>query len=90
MMFRVVWLEIALNELAAVWTPADSTQRQAITTATHRVDQRLGNDPHNQGESRPQGQRIMFELPLGLTFEIRPQADEVRVLHVWLVRPRGS
>lgn len=89
-MFRVVWLETALNELAAAWFPADSSQRRAITSASHRIDELLRSAPHSQGESRPEGQRIMFQLPLGLTFEIRPQTGEVRILHVWLVRPRGQ
>ena len=88
-MFRVVWLETALNELAAAWTPADSTQRRAITAASHQIDQLLRSNPQGQGESRPQGHRIMFQLPLGITFEIRLQTGEVRVLHVWIVRPRG-
>jgi hypothetical protein len=89
-MFRVVWLETALNELAAAWTSADSAQRQAIAAASHRIDQLLRSNPYNQGESRPQGQRIMFQPPLGLTFEVRPQTGEVRVLPVWIVRPRST
>ncbi len=81
-MFRVVWLQEALNELAAVWIDADSTQRQAITAAAHAIDQLLELDPNNQGESRPHNQRILFQPPLGITFEIR-LPSLVRVLHVW-------
>lgn len=87
-MFHVVWLQPALNELAAAWIQANSTERQTITAATHTIDQLLKTDPHNQGESRPHGQRIMFLSPLGMTFEIRQEM--VRILHIWMVRRRGQ
>jgi len=89
-MFRVDWLQTALNELAAAWIPADSSLRQAITGAAHAVDQLLRTDPHNQGESRSHGQRILFQPPLGVIFEIRPHSAVVRILHVWIVRSRGT
>jgi hypothetical protein len=51
-MFRVVWLETALNELADLWTKADSEQRRHITTAVRSIDRQLEVDPEQQGESR--------------------------------------
>ena len=44
-MFRVEWLQSALDELTNLWTQAN---RQAITAATHLIDQKLGTDPHNE------------------------------------------
>ena len=76
-MFQVVWLQTALNELAGVWVQADSAQRQAITAATHAIDKRLQTDPPNQGESRSHGQRVLFQPPLGITFEVHPQRSLV-------------
>jgi hypothetical protein len=34
-MFTVRWKRSALNELAALWTQADSAMRQAINAATN-------------------------------------------------------
>jgi hypothetical protein len=89
-MFQVVWLQTALNELAAAWMSADSALRKAITAATQTIDRALEADPHNQGESRSPGQRFLFQPPLGLTFEVRHESGVVRVLHVWIVRPRAQ
>jgi hypothetical protein len=88
-MFQVVWLRTALDELTAAWLEADSALRQAITAAAHALEHLLQMAPHNQGESRSHGQRVMFQPPLGVTFEIRQGAGVVRVVHVWIVRPRG-
>ena len=82
-MFRVEWLQTALNELAAVWLQADSAQRKAITTAAQAIDKLLQRSPQREGESRAHGQRILFEPPLAVTFEVHPQRSLVRVLHVW-------
>jgi hypothetical protein len=49
-MFRVEWLQEALDALAAIWVSADAATRQAITTASHVVEQRLRADPPNEGE----------------------------------------
>ena len=62
-MVRVEWLQVALDELTTLWTRADESQRQAITTASHTIDQRLGTDPIREGESRPGGRRITFVPP---------------------------
>ena len=62
-MFRVEWLQSALDELAEVWTEADSPARQAITAAAHRIEQLLQSQPHAQGESRAEGQRCRRAAP---------------------------
>jgi hypothetical protein len=84
-MFHVVWLQTALDELAAIWTAADSPVRQAITAATHAIDQELQRDPH-QGESRPGGSRVFFVHPLGIQFRVAEDSSTVRVFHVWDIR----
>jgi hypothetical protein len=88
-MYQVVWLQTALDELTMIWTQADSTQRQTITTAANKIDQLLDTDPNNQGESRDRGRRFLYIPPLGLTFEVHRQQSTVRVLHVWFVRQRS-
>lgn len=85
-MYRVEWLQSALDELATVWVQADSSQRQAITAANHWIDQQLKHDPLDQGESRPKGRRVFFAPPLGVTFRVEPSSSTVVVVHVWRFR----
>ncbi len=54
-MFRVEWVQSAVNELARGWTQVDSEQRQAINAASHAIDQRLSSGARNEGESRSGG-----------------------------------
>lgn len=69
-MFRVEWLQSALDELTSLWTQANSAQRQAITAASHTLGQRLRtiNNPFGEGESRSNRRRITFVPPLAVTF----------------------
>jgi len=85
-MFQVVWLQKALDELATMWTKADSALRQAITSAAHIIDQTLQFQPETHGESRPGGERVFFVHPLGITFTIFPDHDMVVIVHVWDIR----
>jgi len=89
-MFRVRWEETALNELAALWLAANAALRQAITTASSQIDQLLQTDPLGQSESRPDGRRILFVSPLGITFRIEEDGETVSVLRIWLFRRRGQ
>jgi hypothetical protein len=82
-MFRVRWKKSALDEMATHWTASDSTHRQAITKEVHAIDGRLQLDPNGQGESRPNGRRILFEPPVGVLFRIRPDLNVVQVLQFW-------
>lgn len=90
-MYTVRWVASALNDLADVWINANSSQRQAIASATNEIDRLLGANPQDQGESRDVNQRIMFSGPLGLVFEIREDDKTVRVLGVWRIdKARGG
>jgi len=82
MSYRVEWLQVAQDELATLWLQADAAQRQAITAACHTLDQRLGSDPLNEGESRAGGSRITFVSPLAVRFRIEADGRTVTVLHV--------
>lgn len=89
-MFRVDWLESALDELTTLWTGADSNLRMAITAATHVIERRLKANAPNEGESRPGGLRIAFAAPLAVTFQIEPDGLTATVLHVRLFRRRAK
>jgi hypothetical protein len=89
-MFRVQWKRAALNELAACWNQADSAQRQAITAASHAIDNRLERDPLNEGESRSKRRRVAFFPPLAVTFRVERDGQTVSVLHIRLFRRRSQ
>jgi hypothetical protein len=89
-MFRLHWLQTALDQLMTIWMPADSPLRKAITTATQQIDQQLQSDPYGQSESRPQGRRILLVSPLGVLFRIEADGLTVTVLRVWVFRKRGK
>jgi hypothetical protein len=89
-MYRVVWLQGALNHVTTAWLNADPALRRAITAAVHRVDQQLRTDPFGTSESRPEGRRITFVAPLGITFRVQPGSRSVSIVRVWVVKKRPA
>jgi hypothetical protein len=84
MTYSVSWTPTALNALAAIWN--DSTDRNAVTTASHWLEQAIENRPIGFGEARNSSVvRIAFRPPLGIEFEIIEDDKKVRVLRVWSV-----
>jgi plasmid stabilization system protein ParE len=88
MKFDVEWDPAAENELTEIWLNASAELRATITQAARAMDRLLEKDPAEQGESRPNNQRMMFELRLGIIFEVDSTRRMVRVLHVWKVARR--
>jgi hypothetical protein len=84
MNYTVIWLPGAEQELAALWL--DASNRDAITTAAARIDQLLEREPETEGESRPDGRRILFAAPLGVIYRVYPDQRRVTVQHVWQFR----
>jgi hypothetical protein len=89
-MFQVEWLQSALDELAHLWIAADAVLRQALTAATHEIDQRLADDPQAEGESRAVGRRLTFVPPLAVTFRVEADGRTVTVIEIRLYRRRSS
>lgn len=89
-MFQVIWVQDALDELAAVWLRADTGVRRSITLAARQIDVNLARDPQAQGESREDQARILFAHPLVVTFDVDLGQSTVRVLHVWDIRRRPA
>lgn len=83
-MFRVRWSRRAINQLATIWMNA--TDQNAVTAASHAIDQALANDPENEGESRPNGRRVMYSSPLGVRYRVDRAQNHVRVLVCWQIR----
>jgi hypothetical protein len=88
-MYRVKWLQSALNELARFWTSADSDLRRLITAASYQIDQELRTRPEALGESRPKGRRIMFVPPLAVTYRIEADGRTVLVSQIRMLRRRN-
>jgi len=63
--FTVVWLPEALDDLADLWTKA--TDRQALTDAANAIDRRLRSDADAQGQPFF-GRRLLVVAPLAVTF----------------------
>ena len=82
MNYTVHWTEAALNELASVWLAA--TDRNAVTAASHRLEQALARDPYASSVPRNASvNRTATDLPLGIDYEIIEDDKKVRVLRVW-------
>jgi hypothetical protein len=84
MSYTVEWLPDAEQELAAIWLGA--ADHTAVTSAAHRIDTRLLADPEHEGESRSLGQRILFDKPLGVLYQVDAGRRHVDVIHVWAFR----
>ena len=83
MNYTVIWTAVAQQRLAAAWLAA--ADRNAVTAASHRIDQVLAADPLNFGESRASSvNRIGYVPPLGFTFDVVVDDQTVYVTAVWL------
>lgn len=89
-MFRVHWVPAALDELTAIWMKADTPLRQAITAATHAIDEQLRMDPIGSSESRPEGRRVLLVAPVGVTFRVDVRRRTVLVVRAWVFRRRKA
>jgi hypothetical protein len=87
-MFDVEWIEAAVNRLASAWVQADSAARDAITTASHQIDDILAADPVHAGESRDANRRIIIADPLAAVYEIDHERKVVSVVDVVIRRSR--
>ncbi|MGE3803866.1 MAG: hypothetical protein AB7K24_04225 [Gemmataceae bacterium] len=81
MNYTVTYLPAAEQELTSLWL--DSSRRSSVTRAVHLLDQELGRDPEQVGESRPDGTRIHFSSPLGVLFRFSSADRLVQVIHIW-------
>ena len=84
MNYRVVWPKETLDELAAAWLAA--ADRDAVTAASHEIDQALGQDPYACGFRRNSSvNRTLVDYPLGVEYEIIEDDKKVHVVRVWSV-----
>ena len=89
-MFEVQWRPEAQNDLADVWTRADSPGRQAISAAVRRIDELLERDSLGTGEEREENYRIHFQSPLVVIFQVFQTERRVLVVTMGPIRRRRS
>ena len=87
-MFEVEWRPEAQNDLTEAWIAADGPGRQAITQAVQRIDRSLERNPLDTGEGRAGNDRIHFERPLVVLFEVLEAQQQVKVLRMWTTGSR--
>jgi hypothetical protein len=84
MKYLVSWTPRAEERLASAWLAAPD--QKAVTDAAHVLDQHLANDPLRFGESRMSSiNRVAWEAPLGIEFDVIEDDKKVLVLTVWLI-----
>ena len=81
MIYTVVWIPAAQDELATIWLKA--VDRNAVTVAAHTIDRLLRKSPESYGTVRYDTVRTLVVHPLGLDIEIADQDRIVYVLTVW-------
>ena len=86
MKFDVVWSSAAERELTELWLNADD--RDVVAQAARHIDKLLERNPAIEGESRPDGRRVLFASPLGVVFRVWAEKRRVFVHHVWRFRTR--
>jgi hypothetical protein len=88
--FSIYRSDAAVTPLRQTWETADEVFREMIVQATFAVNRRLHLTPHEQGESRGDETRILFEGPLGVIFKVDEDRQIVHVLRTWAFRPVKS
>lgn len=79
--FTVRWVPLADKKLVTLWL--DQSIRADVTRAADEIDRRLRSDPDREGESRPNGRRILFVAPLAIIYHVIAESQLVQVLDVW-------
>jgi hypothetical protein len=81
MIFTVTWSEWAQQQLAAIWLA--SSNRTAITQASHEIDQTLRVDADTVGRRRSGSIRRFWCFPLAVEFDVSEPDRLVTVVAIW-------
>lgn len=80
MNWNVSWTDTAHAEMLAQLLRA--ADKQQVLRAGRTLENALRSDPHNVGESRDEGERIVFFRPLLFTFRIDDDTQTVFIERV--------
>jgi hypothetical protein len=81
MIYTVVWVPDALDELTALWLNA--ADRAAVTDASNRIDAILRTDPYGNSQPDAGGWRAIAVSPLVVSFSVSDLDCLVTVQAVW-------
>jgi hypothetical protein len=87
-MFSVYRSYAAQSGLRLAWESGDEAMREAIRRACHFIDLRLRLAPADEGESRGERARVLFQKPVAVLFEVDQDNQVVRILRSWIYRSR--
>ena len=88
MRYRVIWDPDAFRGLLRAWIAAN--EPEAGIRAFDAIEESLGEDAHDKGESREGERRILIVRPLGVIFRARSEAGEVLILDAWMISGRSG
>lgn len=89
-MYDVEWSADALSAISEFWQSSPENMQKAIRAAAIAIHERLRRSADSEGESRPDGRRILFEAPFGLLFRVNAAARSVVVVKVWPFRQSAN
>jgi hypothetical protein len=81
MNYTVEWTQPAEDELIALWMAAPD--QSLMTTAVHRLEQRLQFNPYVGRAHQSSVNRVVLSSPIGIWFDIIEDDRKVLVLSVW-------
>jgi hypothetical protein len=86
MNYTVVWVRSAEAMLAHLWNTAPD--RNAAARASNTIDNLLGCNPMEVGESRSDPYRMLIVPPLAVHYKVSEDDRLVQVLRVWVVKAK--
>jgi hypothetical protein len=87
MSYTVTWLDNPAAELFELWS--DPNIREAVVSASRKIDSALELSPNDVGEFRSDNIRILFELPLAVSYRVDTSTRTVEVGRVWYFQKRS-
>jgi hypothetical protein len=78
--WKIFWSNEADEELANIWLR--TSEKDLVSRASAQIERELAADPTKAGESRSESTRVVFCLPLVVTFVLHPEQRAVQVTHV--------
>jgi len=77
---RVIWNWTSTDELQRIYNRA--LDKEAVVNATKRIGLELSAIPHDAGESREQGRRILFKFPQVVWYRVDDRMKDVIIVRV--------
>jgi hypothetical protein len=91
--YQVIWRRVVTERRIAGFMldlMARGESTVPLFRAMNRIDHLLATDPHNQGESRPDFERLLFEPPLLVEYEVFDDERLVVALRARYFRARRN